>query len=265
MAIQPGQPQSIGEVLDTAFQLYKASVIKVWPICLLLVVVSSPPSVYMIVQGGANPADPLAAMAMMSNPTYWLIYAFSVILTLWAVAALYVQQHAIGTDENAGTGAALQTALGRTLPLVLMTILFAIAVAIGSILLLVPGLILMVSLMLGANLLIIEGRGPLASLKGSHSLVWGDWWRTAGILTIGFIVVLVVYSAAGLLVGIVVPFIGAADVLMFALVSGVLIGVVMNVLVTPFYVALLIAVYWDLKLRKEGGDLAARVGALTAA
>ena len=38
-----------------------------------------------------------------------------------------------------------------------------------------------------------------------------------------------------------------------------------NLLVMPFYVAMLIAVYWDLKLRKEGGDLAARVGALSAA
>ena len=33
----------------------------------------------------------------------------------------------------------------------------------------------------------------------------------------------------------------------------------------PFFSAMLIAVYWDLKLRKEGGDLAARVGALNAA
>ena len=44
-----------------------------------------------------------------------------------------------------------------------------------------------------------------------------------------------------------------------------LIGVLMTFVVTPFYVALLLAVYWDLKLRKEGGDLASRVAALGAA
>jgi hypothetical protein len=35
--------------------------------------------------------------------------------------------------------------------------------------------------------------------------------------------------------------------------------------VTPFSTAVMIALYWDLKLRKEGGDLAARVNALSAA
>ena len=68
-------------------------------------------------------------------------------------------------------------------------------------------------------------------------------------------------------VGMITPFMGLGmdDFLMVTLVSGLLIGVLMNVLVTPFFSGLLIAMYWDLKLRKEGGDLAARVGALNAA
>jgi hypothetical protein len=33
----------------------------------------------------------------------------------------------------------------------------------------------------------------------------------------------------------------------------------------PFYIGLFLAIYWDLKLRKEGGDLAARVGSLNPA
>ena len=48
-------------------------------------------------------------------------------------------------------------------------------------------------------------------------------------------------------------------------VSGLLIGVLMNLLMTPFYISLAVAIYWDLKLRKDGGDLAARVGALNPA
>jgi len=54
-------------------------------------------------------------------------------------------------------------------------------------------------------------------------------------------------------------------VLLISLVSGLLVGVLMSLLVTPFYISLAIAIYWDLKLRKDGGDLAARVGALNAA
>ena len=52
---------------------------------------------------------------------------------------------------------------------------------------------------------------------------------------------------------------------LFALVSVRLIVGLMSLLLTPFYISLGIAIYWDLKLRKDGGDLAARVGALNPA
>ena len=58
---------------------------------------------------------------------------------------------------------------------------------------------------------------------------------------------------------------GTEDVLLISMVSGVLIGVLVSLLLTPFYISLAIAIYWDLKLRKDGGDLAARVGALNPA
>ena len=35
MSIQPAQPQTIGGVLDTTFQLYKASIVKMIPLSLL--------------------------------------------------------------------------------------------------------------------------------------------------------------------------------------------------------------------------------------
>jgi hypothetical protein len=267
MAIQPTQPQGIGGVLDTAFQLYKSSMGVVWPICLLLAIVASPPSIYLLVNGGADtgPGGPAEMLAAMQDPVYWLIYAISVALLMWTIGALYLKQHSIGTEAEMSVGAALQTSLTRLVPLLVTMVLFGIALVVGLMLLLIPGFILMVSLMLSTNLVMFEGKGPLDALTGSHKLVWGNWWRAAAILTVGTILVLVIYMAVALVIGIVTPFIGLADILMYSLVSGVLLGVLMNLLVTPFFCALLIALYWDLKLRKEGGDLAARVGALNAA
>jgi hypothetical protein len=266
MAIQPTQPQGIGGVLDTAFQLYKASISVVWPLCLLIAIVASPPTLYMMVTGSGG-ADPLGMMAAMSDPTYWLIYAISMALMMWVIGALYIKEYSIGIDAEQSVGAALQASLGRLVPLLLMLVLLMLALTVGLVLLIIPGLILMVSLMLGTNLVLFEGKGPVDALTGSHKLVWGNWWRTAGILTVGFILLMVIYMAVALVIGVVTPLIGLGmdDVVTYSLISGLLVGVVMNVLVTPFYAALLIAVYWDLKLRKEGGDLAARVGALNAA
>ena len=269
MAIQPGQPQSIGGVLDISFQLYKSSIGLVWPLCLLLILAGSPQYLYMLVEGtGAfTSTDPSAMFALMARPGYWLINLLSMLLSLWVLGALFLKMNAIGAGTELGTRAALQAAVRRAPWMLILSLLFAIAIVVGLILLFVPGFILMVSLILGWTVLLLEGKGPVAALADSHRLVWGNWWRTAAILTVGFIVLCVVYFAVGALVGVVLPLmtLSMQDILLYTLVSTVLMGVVINLLVTPYYVALLLAIYWDLKLRKEGGDLAARVSALGAA
>lgn len=269
MAIQPTQPQGIGGVLDTTFQLYKASLAVVWPLGLLLSVVGSPPSIYLMMKGGsvATAGGAAEMLAALWSPGYWLIYLVSMAAMMWVIGALYLKQHALGTDQDIGVGAALQAAVGRIVPLVLMVILFGIVLFAGLLLLIVPGIIVFVSMMLATGLVMFEGKGPVAALSGSHQLVWGNWWRTFAILTIGGILVTIIYLAVALVVGIVTPFIGLGmdDLLLYSLMSTLLIGLLMNILVTPFFSALLIALYWDLKLRKEGGDLAARVGALNVA
>lgn len=267
MAIQPTQPQSIGGVLDTTFQLYKASLVRVIPLCVLLVIASSPTSIYLLMNT-PDATDPLGAFTAMRSLNYWLAYGVGIIASLWVIAAVYLKVDAIGAGGDLSVASALQKGLSRVPHLFLMMILFFIAVTIGCVLLLVPGLILMVSLMLCFNLALFEGKGPVDSLTGSHRLVWGNWWRTAGILTVGFIIVMVIYMVAALLIGVVLPFVGlgdAEDIFLVTLVTGMIVGGLMSLLVTPFYVGLVIAVYWDLKLRKEGGDLAARVGALNPA
>jgi hypothetical protein len=252
-------------VLDTTFQLYKASVMPVLPLCILLAIATTPPSIYMLMQGGAASAtDPMAMLSAMFSLTYLLIYLVSVAATLWAMGAIYLRMGAIGADGDLANGAALQMSLGRVPHLFAAAILFAIALVIGLALLIVPGLILMVSLLLCFNLVMQENKGPVDALTGSHKLVWGNWWRTAAVLTVGFIIVLVLYVVVGMIVGVLMPLFGATvdDVLVTSMLTNLVVGALLSLLLTPFYAAMVIALYWDLKLRKEGGDLAARVGAL---
>ena len=265
MAIQPTQPQGVGGVLDTSFQLYKASIATVWPLCLLMSIVSSPPSLYLMIGGGGQ-TGAAGMLSAMSNPVYWLVYVVSMTLMLWTIGALYLKEYSIGIGAEQSAGSALQAALVRLVPLLLAVVLMIVAITVGLVLLLIPGFILMVSLMLGTNLVLFEGKGPIEALSGSHKLVWGNWWRVAAILTVGFILLMVIYAAVGLIIGVLAPLIGFGvdDIVTYSAISGLLVGVIVNVLVTPYYAALLIALYWDLKLRKEGGDLAARVGALNA-
>jgi hypothetical protein len=269
MAIQPTQPQSIGGVLDVSFQLYKASLGSVWPICLLLVLGSGGPSLYLLMQGATitpNPDNPMAALAIFSDPKYWLANLISIVVSMWVTGAMYLKLQSIAGDAELGLGSALQASLGRLPTQLGALVLYSIGVGAGLLLLLVPGLILMVSLMLCWIIAVVEGKGPLESLTGSHRLIWGNWWRTTAILTVGFIILIVLYIAVAMVVGMAIPFVGLGDdPLMIGFVSGLIVSGFIYLLVTPYYIALLLSIYWDLKLRREGGDLAARVGALGAA
>lgn len=267
MAMQPAQPQSIGGVLDASFQLYKASIGSLLPLSVLLVLATAP-ALFLAMQSSAvpNAEDPMAALAVFNDPKYWLANLVSMIVSTLVTGAMYVKQQSIARGEELGLGSALQTSFGRLLWQVLALILFGVAVAVGLLLLLVPGFILMLSLMLCWILVVLEGKGPVDALVGSHRLVWGNWWRTAAILTVGFIILMVLYMAIALLVGLAMPFVGLNDdPFMVAFVSGFIINGIIYLLVMPYYTGLLLSIYWDLKLRKEGGDLAARVGALGAA
>lgn len=274
MAIQPSQPQGIGGVLDTAFQLYKASLGVVWPISLLLAAVGMPPTLYWMFSGQPLP-DPQSIGASVglnmgfdsADPIASLVGIVSGVLTMWAMSALYLKQRAVGVDEQLSVGQALRAALGRLASLVGASILFVLAVMVGLILLIVPGLILMVSLMMYMALLLFENKGAVESLTGSHKLVWGNWWRSSAILSVALILVMVIFVALGFLAVIIAPFAGLAmgDIVMVGMIGELVFNAAFNVFLMPFFSAVMIAWYWDLKLRKEGGDLAARVNALNAA
>ena len=270
MSIRPAQPQSIGGVLDTTFQLYKASVVKMIPLSVLMSVAEAPTSVFFFTQGGAaTSTNPYAVLELMGSPTFLLVAFVQLILTTWVMSAGYLKVGAIGAGGDLGIGAALQKALTRLPSLVVMIIVVFIALIIALILLIVPFFILTVSLALCYTLVMLEDRGPIEALSESHRLVWGNWWRTAAILTVGFIIIFVISMVAGVITGVLTPLLvlggGAAYVLLLSTIVGWVVGVGMNVLLAPFYIALPITVYWDLKLRKDGGDLAARVGALNPA
>lgn len=268
MAIQPTQPQGVGGVLDTAFHLYKSSFAVSWPIALLTAVVGLAPFAYLLYLG-LPVFDPTATTAPDPSMFSKIMIAvlISIIPSTLGMSALLLKQHSIGIDEELSIGAAFQMALSRLPVLIVTVMLYFLALMVGFIAVIVPGFILLLSLILYMQLVLFERKGPFDALAGSHKLVWGNWWRTCAILTLVGILMMVIYVAVGLVFGLVTPFAGMAvgDAFVAGMVMQLISQAVINVFVTPFTTASLIALYWDLKLRKEGGDLAARVNALSAA
>ena len=75
-----------------------------------------------------------------------------------------------------------------------MMILFVLAAdARHAVLLIIPGIILMVSLLLCYPTALFDNKGPVSALSESHRLVWGNWWRTFVMLSVGVIILMVIY------------------------------------------------------------------------
>jgi hypothetical protein len=88
--------------------------------------------------------------------------------------------------------------------LVLNSILFGIAVGIGLILLIVPGLILLTIWAVTAPAIVIERRGPIEAFGRSWELVKGNGWPVFGVILIVFLIgigVAIVTAILGALTG----------------------------------------------------------------
>lgn len=130
-------------------------------------------------------------------------------------------------------------------------IVYVLAVMLGMLLLIIPGLILGISLMFGEFGIVLEGYGPIQALNRSHNLVWGHWWRTLGLLILMLVPVWVLLAIVSGLLGI-----DAGNSAELALTGrnlfeqGVL-QMVFFALCAPFFYSILYVYYHDLKLRKQ--------------
>jgi hypothetical protein len=84
-------------------------------------------------------------------------------------------------------------------PLVAVSILFGIGLAIGFVLFIIPGLILMVLWAVVAPVTVIERPGVFAAFRRSRELVRGNGGNVFGVIVLVFLAVVVIIVAVGLL------------------------------------------------------------------
>jgi hypothetical protein len=248
---RPDAPLSIGGVLDDGFRLLKSSFGKLFLLALISSFFGQIPNYFI----GGTPAEQLEAVTSTALP--WLGISF--LLSLIFYGALIARVQAVANGENLSMGGAIGVGAGRFFPMLACFILYSLAVAAGILALVIPGIILSLSLIFAPYLVITDRLGPVAAIKRSHNLVWGNWWRTAGILTVVIFIIIAAYFLMGLLAALQAAFgTGGADggpsffVYIFA--------ALMAAIISPLVYAFSMSILNDLKLRKEGADLDARMG-----
>lgn len=91
----------------------------------------------------------------------------------------------------------------------------------------------------------LEPLGPIAALRRSAELTRGLWKHAVAVSALAWIIV----ALPGFFAGSLLALLPGSQIVQQAL------GVVLTLLLTPVYVATLVALYFDLRIRKEGFDL----------
>jgi hypothetical protein len=284
MENQPTAPQSIGGVLDAGFKLFMASLKHTFVLAVVAALIYAP---------FAQVARELAVRPVPPGVVGRAILAFILLVLLSPIvmAAILVRTDAVARGGAVTLWQALASGVRRLPALlgagVLLTLILVIGgSALGAVIglvvgaagfspivtaavvlavVVIPMLILTVYLLFVPYGIVTDRLGPVTGISYSWSLVHGHWWRTAILVTIIGIIVSVLYVVLVIVIGVVavsnveqaaqgrIPW--YVNFVLTPLFSGV---------IAPLMYSMLLAVFHDLKLRREGGDLAERIEAASA-
>lgn len=283
------RPLSMGEVLDTAFHVYRmhfltlflTTAISVLPFTLLWGVV------------GTSAGDPTALGGMFA-----LLMMISVPLTLivWSALAIVVERALAG--QGVAIGTALVGGLMRLLPLIgtglIVALLFGIAwvIVVAGVSLLAAGAGLIAgpigaavaAIVLGVvgglafflwwgalayialPTQVIEVLGPIATLKRTSALLRGARMRTGAIALVAWLIVLVP-NVAIMIAGAGFAGFSTNPETAFTSTSPMLNALMflVSALTTPYFVACAVVAYFDRRARSDGYDLELASQALASA
>jgi hypothetical protein len=143
-------------------------------------------------------ADDWADTAMVALAVVVAVLAVAVVVGALTRAAL-----AAAAGGDLGVGGGYRYAIGRAWPLLQVLLLTWLAVTLGFLLLVVPGVVVGVLLAVAVPALVAEGGRGWDALARSWKLVGGRWWRTFGTILLTWLVVAVTVALVGWAVGLV--------------------------------------------------------------
>ena len=193
---------SVGRVFQRAFSAISLNPAVILGLAFLIGAVPALLMSYFAYRLGlANPAA--LRTGAISPSGYGAGIFLSTIITLVISAlvqgALTRATVAANEGERASFGESLSSAVRVVLPLIGLSILWALGVGLGFVLLIVPGIILLMMWAVAVPALVVERRGVFAAFGRSAELTSGAKWKIFGLC----LLLLVIYWILSLIVGLV--------------------------------------------------------------
>jgi hypothetical protein len=260
------RPLNLGETLDASIKIVRARwktlamvmVVIALPLEIAnVVIISSTTDVY---QAGTTFSTTNTTKTTYSDEGAYFagqvaILALTFLSYLLGTVACYRAVSATYLNRETSARESLSYAASRLGATLWLTIVFVAGILAGFVAFIVPGIYLSIAWAVAYPVMLVEGAGGFAALRRSYQLTRGRWWATLGRLVVAYILVSVISTVASAL------FIVPAGLLVDDTSTGALIlehaaSFVVSLLTTPFVAAVTTLVYFDLRVRKEGFDLA---------
>ena len=242
--IQLERPRDITALFGDSLRVYFRHA----PVFIVLSAAVAVP-VYLVVQGigleqftaSFDESPPIAETAV---PT---VVRFLVVAPLITAICIYALR-SVAEGGRPGAGESFVSGFEAFTPLFLAVLLAALGIAIGLLLLIVPGVYLAVRWFFVPQAVVLDGARSTRALARSSEVVQGFWWRTFGLV--------IMVNLAAILPGIVLaaPFTAIASSTDRAVWS--MIGTICaEAVTTPFVALFSTLLYYDLRARRASAPI----------
>jgi hypothetical protein len=277
----PDGPQSVSQVLDAGFRIFKASLVRCLLFGAVAMIAGQLPNIYSLARGepfgGYLRGDPITiALAVLGS-----------VIAVYFSAVILIRQREVAQGSRRRIREELAEGLRRTPALLGVTVVSVAVLAVVPVLLLMsdlkqvspaahlpltivaavlalPILWLLPGLSMAVVVAVLTRNGTLASLKQGIWLAYRSWWRTMLTFVVWAILLVVLNLVAVVLLMLSLQVFGASDVITLSAATPV-VFVALRAIGLPFLVAILLAVYGELMVRRQGIDLERRVASVAQA
>lgn len=255
------RPLGVGEVLDVAIKiffgnaltLFKVVAVVIVPVELLLVPVFSsalPSGPPLAADPVFDPEDLAASIGanLVGGTVSFVAGALATAACFKAVSDAYL-------GERPNWLESLRFAWKRVLAVLWVTLLAILLPGLALIAFIIPGIWLWISWVVSGPAVLSEDVRGFKALGRSFRLVRGRWWPTFGTIALAYLLTTLITAVVGaLFVGVLLTDLdesGFAVILITQIITALA-----TVFTTPLLAAVTVVIYYDLRVRKEGFDLA---------
>jgi hypothetical protein len=255
------RPLMTGEVLDAAYRLFRAGLLRTLPYSGLAVLVLELPTLYSAIFGGTKFMTGEIRTLGVSDST--LVFVCALLLSVLMFGVITLRLYAVSRGERPRFRREISTALRRWPAALVATLaafgipllLYAIASAINPFLAMEIVIALALPMLWPMALFIVvlpafwcDGLGPFAAIARAARVSRRRTWRIIGAILATACVCMVFYVLSAIITFVTASLFAGADLLLMSIVRSLL-GLVVGAFGVPFVLAMLVVAYEDLKLR----------------